>query len=87
MSEKEEYENTIRRLKVLSKTQTAFLKSYLHSKLTAGSNLVNKTIECLNKIDNNPSIQSTIKELKTALTALKLNEVEVDVNSAQLMLR
>ena len=86
MSEKEEYENTIRRLKVLSKTQTAFLKSYLHSKLTAGSNLVNKTIECLNK-NENPSTASTVKELKASLAALKLNEVEVDVNSAQLMLR
>ena len=41
-----------RRLKVLSKTQTAFLKSYLHNKLSAGAALVSKTLEVISASDS-----------------------------------
>eukprot|EP01035_Chromulina_nebulosa_P031597 gene31597-42136_t len=79
-----EYENTIRRLKVLSKTQTAFLKSYLHNKLSAGAALVSKTLEIISSSDPQ---NAKLKELKGSLSALKLAEIEVDVNSAQLMMK
>ena len=73
----------IRRLKVLSKSQTAFLKSFLHGKLAAGISIVKKAVDLIEKDSkSNPRLD----ELKYALSSLKLDEIEVDVQSAQVMM-
>jgi len=80
----EYYENLIRRLKLLSVSQTAFLKAFLHVKLSTGASLVNKSIDLLSNkdlINDNKA-----NELKNALLSLKLDEIEVDVNSTQIMM-
>ena len=73
----------IRRLKVLSKSQTAFLKSFLHGKLAAGISIVKKAVDLIEKDSkSNPRLD----ELKYALASLKLDEIEIDVQSAQVMM-
>lgn len=73
----------IRRLKVLSKSQTAFLKSFLHGKLAAGISIVKKAVDLIEKdTKSNPRLD----ELKYALSSLKLDEIEIDVQSAQVMM-
>lgn len=81
---KQEYDDLIRRLKLLSKSQSAFLKIYLQSKLSAAASLVSRAIikvRHLNKDD--PSVG----ELEVALSSLKLEELEVDYNNTELLLR
>eukprot|EP01038_Epipyxis_sp_PR26KG_P012420 gene12420-16657_t len=78
----EAYESLIRRMKILSKSQTALLKAYLHGKLSAGISLVSKAADYLNKVGET---QKT-KELRSALNSLNLHEIEVDVSSTQVIL-
>lgn len=75
----------IRRLKVLSKSQTSFLKSFLHGKLAAGVSIVKKAVDLIEK-DNRNQKNLKLDELKYALSSLKLEEIEVDVQSAQVMM-
>ena len=70
---------TIKRLKLLSKAQTALLKALLQEKFNGCTKIVEKAIE---KADS-----KTASELKKDLAALKLKDVEVDVNSTKLMMQ
>ena len=77
------YEQLIRRMKALSKAQTAFLKTLVHTKLQTGTSLVNKAVDLLSKgSSNDPRMQ----EIKNALLTLKLDDlINVDFNSTQMM--
>lgn len=77
-------DDTIRRLKLLSKAQTALLKAYLFGKLTEGEKLVTRTIDYI--AAKNSSTDVRLQELKEALQALKLHEIDVDVRSTQVLL-
>ena len=66
----------VRRLKVLSKSQSAFLKAYCHKKLFDGAEVVKETIKLLKSsgyVDNNQKIFEITKRLE----GLKLEEIEV----------
>ena len=66
----------VRRLKVLSKSQSAFLKAYCHKKLFDGAEVVKETIKLLKSsgyVDNNQKIFEITKRLES----LKLEEIEV----------
>jgi hypothetical protein len=54
----------------------------LHTKLSTGVRIVNRAVEYLAKSGNDKNAV----ELKNALSALKLSDIEVDVNSVQIML-
>jgi len=79
-----DYEALVKRMKTLSKAQTAFLKAHLHSKLEAGTSLVAKAVEILANAGS--AKDDKILDLKRALKALKLEEIEVDVTSSQLLM-
>ena len=64
----------LRRMKLLSKTQTTFLKAHLAKKLEGVSSLVQMTIKCLDA-----SNADSAAEIKAAFAALKLSELTVDV--------
>ena len=76
-------EDIIRRLKVLSKSQSAFLKQYCHKKLTDGAELMKETINLLKHSDAD---DRKVTDLKRKLEQLKLDELEVDVESAKLFM-
>ena len=84
MSEKltiEQYEVLVKRMKILSKSQTAFLKAHLSAKVTGVVSLVNKSIVALSS--GKPD-KAHIAELKKQLAVLKLDELNVDVALAQI---
>eukprot|EP00606_Chrysophyceae_sp_TOSAG23-5_P000415 GSChrysophyteH2.ASY1.ANO1.322.1 assembled CDS len=64
----------LRRMKLLSKTQTTFLKAHLAKKLEGVSSLVQMTLKCLDA-----SNADSAAEIKAAFAALKLSELTVDV--------
>jgi kinesin family protein C2/C3 len=78
-----QYEAQIKRMKLLAKSQTTFLKSSLQNKIKAGAELVKKSIEALTEAGSS----SKIDELKSGLVALKLQELDVDVAAADVELK
>ena len=101
----EEYENLIRRLKILSKAQTSFLKVsvisienqddpkicahflfkfYLQTKLSAGASLVSRALV---KIRHLRREDPSLTEIESGLASLKLDELEVDYENTEIMLR
>jgi len=83
MSTAKQYEDQIKRMKLLAKSQTTFLKSSLSSKIGAGAALVKKCVEVLTEVGGHPKIE----EIKSGLTALKLHELDVDVVAAEVELK
>lgn len=81
----EQYENQIKRMKLLAKSQTTFLKSSLQGKISNGAALVKKSIDALSTLGG--SGNAVIEELKVGLTALKLHELDVDTAAAEVELR
>ena len=77
-----QYEVLIRRMKMLSRTQTAFLKAHLNKKLEGVQALVVKSAQFL--ASNAASAQAA--DIKAALAALKLNELSVDTASNEVEL-
>ena len=77
----EQYEVLVKRMKILSKSQTAFLKAHLAQKVTGVVSLVNKSIVALSagKTD-----KAHVAELRKQLAVLKLDELNVDVALAQI---
>lgn len=61
------------------------VQAFVHWKLTAGVSLVQRSLDLLNTkgSHNDPRVM----EIKKAMMELKLNEIEVDVSSTQLMLQ
>lgn len=57
----------------------------MHWKLSSGVSLVQRSLDLLNTKGNHNDPR--IIELKKALLELKLNELDVDVNSSQLMMQ
>lgn len=78
------YETIIHRLKLLSKSQTAFLKKYLQQKIEDAVSIVTEGIELMKE---NGVKNSKVSELKKSLAILKLDELDVDVSSHQIMMR
>jgi len=78
-----QYEAQIKRMKLLAKSQTTFLKSSLQNKIKAGAELVKKSIDALAEAGSS----SKIEELKSGLVALKLQELDVDVAAADVELK
>jgi chromosome segregation ATPase len=88
------YEDTIRRMKILSKAQTTFLKvsnslvlhdpsqAYLSTKLELAKDLVMTATESLSKFDDDLAFN-----LKKDLKKLKLDEIRVDFSAAELMMQ
>ena len=72
-----EYQTLVSRLKQLSKAQTALLKAHLHKKLSAARDLVAKAVDATR--------DPTLSEIKNALLELRLDEIQVDVTSPQLL--
>mmetsp|Transcript_24427 Transcript_24427/g.35895 ORF Transcript_24427/g.35895 Transcript_24427/m.35895 type:complete len:507 (-) Transcript_24427:905-2425(-) len=75
-------EEIIRRMKVLSKSQTAFLKAYLHRKLDHAKGLVQKTLEALSSSTDSDELSDLHKQLQK----LHLDDIRVDVSSTELMM-
>lgn len=80
----EQYENQIRRMKLLAKSQTTFLKSSLQGKIAAGASLVKKSIELLTELTGS---NARVEELKSGLAGLKLQELDVDSAAAEVELK
>ncbi len=77
-----DYEQQIHRLKLLSKSQTLFLKQFIHNKLATCVSLTNKTLDTLNRLNIK---DSKIDELKHAINSLNLGDLEgIDATSTQL---
>lgn len=77
-----DYEQQIHRLKLLSKSQTLFLKQFIHNKLATCVSLTNKTLDTLNRLNIK---DSKIDELKHAINSLNLKDLEgIDATSTQL---
>jgi kinesin family member C2/C3 len=74
---KEHYEVLIGRLKLLSKMQTAFLKSHLSRKIAGVTKLVEQSIKCLETC-NGSNKKDEAEELRKAILLLKLQELDVD---------
>ena len=77
----DQYEVLVKRMKILSKSQTAFLKAHLSQKVTGVVSLVNKSIVALSS--GKPD-KAHITELRKQLAVLKLDELNVDVALAQI---
>lgn len=84
MADVQQYENQIRRMKLLAKSQTTFLKSSLQGKIAAGASLVKKSIELLTELTGS---NARVEELKSGLVALKLQELDVDSAAAEVELK
>eukprot|EP01041_Mallomonas_annulata_P000189 gene189-331_t len=84
LNEKKDYEDLIRRLKLLSKTQSTFLKLYLQGKLSNAASIVS---QALVKIRHLKKEDSTLHDIEIALANLKLEELDVDYTNSELMLR
>ena len=77
-----DYEQQIHRLKLLSKSQTLFLKQFIHNKLATCVSLTNKTLDTLSRLNIK---DNKIDELKHAITSLNLGDLEgIDATSTQL---
>lgn len=82
---KMEKDDIIRRLKVLSKSQSAFLKAYCHQKLSDGVELVKEATKLL-KASGFRDKDRKISEIYDRIELLDLASLEVDVSSAQLLM-
>mmetsp|Transcript_23962 Transcript_23962/g.24201 ORF Transcript_23962/g.24201 Transcript_23962/m.24201 type:complete len:789 (+) Transcript_23962:130-2496(+) len=83
-SDTQDYEDLIRRLKLLSKTQSTFLKLYLQGKLSTAASIVSRALV---KVRHLKKEDSSLLELEAALANLKLEELDVDYTNAEIMLR
>lgn len=72
-----EYQTLVSRLKQLSKAQTALLKAHLHKKLSAARDLIAKAVD----LSKDPKLA----EIKNAFHELRLEDIQVDVTSPQLL--
>jgi kinesin family member C2/C3 len=71
----DEHDALVKRLKLLSKTQTAFLKLYLHGKLVAVKMIVEESLQVIRKNSGrNPQLHQLGKELEE----LHIEDLEVD---------
>jgi len=79
-----DYESTIRRIKVISLSQSTFLKAYLHQKLIVAKELVQKLLDFIKQsaIKN----EGYVKDIASKLKDLKLGDIEVDVNASKALL-
>lgn len=68
---------------MLSKSQSAFLKQYCHKKLSDGADLVKQAINLLKHSDAD---DRKVTDIKNKVEQLKLDELEVDVESAKLIM-
>lgn len=75
-------EETIRRLKVLSTCQTTFLKAFLQAKLQLAKSVVKKTAEVIKRRD----FEDIADEINRDLEKLRLDDIVVDINSAQILM-
>lgn len=76
----EDSNDTIRRLKILSKSQTAFLKMYIQKKLDIADKSVKKALNLLNsisKINNDDSLYDSILDIKSELSGIRIDELNV----------
>ena len=78
-------DDIIRRLKVLSKSQSAFLKAFCHQKLSDGVELVKEATKLL-KASGFRDKDRKISEIYDRIELLNLESLEVDVSSAQLLM-
>ena len=81
-----EQDDLIRRLKVLSKSQSAFLKAYCHSKLNGGVELVKEALKLL-KASGFRDKDKKINDIYEKIEQLKLEEIEVNLDSAELLMK
>jgi chromosome segregation ATPase len=81
-----EQDDLIRRLKVLSKSQSAFLKAYCHSKLNGGVELIKEALKLL-KASGFRDKDKKINDIYEKIEQLKLEEIEVNLDSAELLMK
>jgi kinesin family protein C2/C3 len=86
MMTNDQYEVLIRRMKMLSKAQTSFIKSHLSKKLDGARILVERAAKCLDSSSGSQASSQAL-EIKKALLALKLNELTVDVAAKEVELK
>jgi kinesin family protein C2/C3 len=79
-----EYEDLIRRLKVLSKCQSAFIKKFVHEKIVSATKVVNDGMDIIFRTNNN---DPQLLQIKAAIAALKMDDLVVDPGTFQILMK
>jgi kinesin family protein C2/C3 len=80
----QEYEDLIRRLKILSKCQSAFLKKFVGDKIAAATKVVDGGMDIIFRTNNN---DPRLLQIKTDIAALRLDDLHVDPSTFQTMMK